>query len=53
MDAPPKPSTSRNEPRLLDQIREVIRRFHYSIRTEKAYIDWIPPYCQQIELSAF
>ncbi len=42
MDAPLKPSTSRNESRLLDQIREVIRRFHYSIRTEKAYIDWIP-----------
>jgi site-specific recombinase XerD len=41
MDAPPKSSISRNEPRLLDQVREVIRRFHYSIRTEKAYIDWI------------
>jgi len=27
-------------PKLLDQIREVIRRKHYSIRTEHAYVDW-------------
>jgi integron integrase len=26
---------------LLDQVRDVIRRKHYSIRTEQAYIDWI------------
>ncbi len=30
----------RQSPKLLDQIREVIRRKHYSIRTEKAYVDW-------------
>ena len=30
-----------NKPRLLDQVRDVIRRKHYSIRTEQAYIDWI------------
>jgi integron integrase len=29
------------KPRLLDQVREVIRRLHYSIRTEQAYVDWI------------
>ena len=29
------------EPRLLDQVRAVIRRRHYSIRTEQSYIDWI------------
>jgi hypothetical protein len=28
-------------PRLLDQVRDVIRRRHYSIRTEQAYSDWI------------
>ena len=28
-------------PKLLDQVRDVIRRKHYSIRTETAYIDWI------------
>ena len=27
-------------PRLLDQIRTVIRRKHYSIRTEQTYVDW-------------
>ena len=29
-----------NKPKLLDQVRDVIRRKH-SIRTEQAYIDWI------------
>jgi integron integrase len=28
-------------PRLLDRVHEVIRRKHYSIRTEQAYVDWI------------
>ncbi len=28
-------------PRLLDQVRNVIRCKHYSTRTEKTYIDWI------------
>jgi site-specific recombinase XerD len=32
------------QPRLLDQVREVIRRKHYSIRTEQSYIDWIRRY---------
>ncbi|HHT9139147.1 MAG TPA: phage integrase N-terminal SAM-like domain-containing protein, partial [Candidatus Wunengus sp. YC60] len=27
-----------------DQVREVIRKKHYSIRTEQAYIDWIKKY---------
>jgi hypothetical protein len=29
------------KPKLLDQVRETIRRKHYSIRTEPTYIDWI------------
>ena len=29
-----------NKPKLLDQVRDVIRRKHYSIRTEQAYLDW-------------
>jgi integron integrase len=29
------------KPKLLDQVRETIRRKHYSIRTEQAYIDWV------------
>jgi hypothetical protein len=28
-------------PRLLDQVREAIRRRHYSYRTEQAYVHWI------------
>ncbi len=31
----------RNKPKLLDQVRDVIRRKHLSIRTEQAYVDWI------------
>jgi len=29
-----------NKPKLLDQVRNVIRIKHYSIRTEQAYVDW-------------
>ena len=29
------------EPRLLEQVRELIRIRHYSIRTEQAYLQWI------------
>ncbi len=29
---------------LLDQVREVIRKKHYSIRTEQVYADWIRRY---------
>ena len=29
-----------NEPKLLDQMRDVIRTLHYSVRTEQAYADW-------------
>ena len=30
--------------KLLDQVRDVIRKKHYSIRTEQAYVDWIRRY---------
>jgi integron integrase len=30
-----------NKPKLLDQVRDVLRRKHYSIRTEQSCIDWI------------
>jgi integron integrase len=29
------------KPKLLDQVRDVVRRKHYSIRTEQSYVDWI------------
>jgi hypothetical protein len=34
-------ANGQNKPKLLDQVRDVIRRKHYSIRTERTYIDWI------------
>ena len=42
-DMPPilTTSASLNKPKLLDQVRDVIRRKHFSIRTEQAYVDWI------------
>jgi integron integrase len=30
-----------NKPKLLDEVRDVIRRKHFSIRTEQTYVDWI------------
>jgi hypothetical protein len=30
-----------NPPRLLDQVRTVIRRKHMSRATEKAYVQWV------------
>ena len=33
--------TGPDNPKLLDQVRDVIRRKHYSIRTEQTYVDWI------------
>src|SRR2546427_2406323 len=35
---------AQQKPKLLDQVRETIRRKHYSIRTEEAYVDWIKRY---------
>ena len=37
-------SAAAAKPRLLDQVQETIRRKHYSIRTEEAYVDWIKRY---------
>lgn len=35
------PGAPGDKPKLLDQVRDVIRRKHFSIRTEQAYTDWI------------
>lgn len=37
-------STTTNPPKLLDQVRAVLRVKHYSIRTERVYLDWIKRY---------
>ena len=34
-------STKSQQPRLLDQVRQVLRLHHYSIHTERSYVDWI------------
>ena len=33
-----------NKPKLLEQIRSVLRVKHYSYRTEQSYIQWIKRY---------
>lgn len=33
--------SSSQQPKLLDQVRQVCRTRHYSIRTERAYVNWI------------
>lgn len=34
----------KQSPRLLEQVRNIIRCKHYSIRTEHSYLDWIKRY---------
>ena len=33
-------------PRLLEQVRSAMRLHHYSLHTERSYVDWIKPYVQ-------
>ena len=40
----PDKEQSYGKPRLLDQVRDVIRCKHYSIRTEQTYTEWIKRY---------
>ncbi len=42
--APVHPLPSTGKPKLLEQVRQVIRKRHYSDRTEKAYVHWIKRY---------
>jgi hypothetical protein len=37
-------SSQEQTPRLLDQVRQTMRLHHYSIHTERSYIDWIKRY---------
>ena len=39
--SPPKPAQAPSSPKLLDRVRETLRRKHYSHRTEQAYVHWI------------
>jgi len=38
------PASQSRKPKLLDSVRETIRRKHFSLRTESTYIDWIKRY---------
>ena len=42
--ASPPDDVATPPPRLLDRVRHKIRLKHYSIRTEKAYVDWVRRY---------
>src|SRR5687768_1591841 len=45
ISSPPPANPSGPEPaRLLDRVRDCIRVRHYSVRTEKSYVDWIRRY---------
>jgi hypothetical protein len=34
-------STKSQQPKLLDQVRQVLRLHHYSVHPERSYVDWI------------
>ena len=38
--------------KLLDQIREVMRLKHYSLRTERSYCDWVKRYVHHHRMRA-
>src|SRR5688500_13721050 len=42
--SPPTADDTAAPPRILDQVRTHIRARHYSLRTEKAYVDWVRRY---------
>lgn len=35
------PGSAPERPKLLDQVRDAVRRKHYSYRTEETYVHWI------------
>jgi hypothetical protein len=41
--------TPNSKLKLLDQVREVMRLKHYSIRTEQSYCDWIRRYIMKVK----
>lgn len=41
----PAPSRSQR-PKLLDEVRQLLRVYHYSIHTERSYVDWIVRFAQ-------
>ncbi len=35
------PDATRSQPKLLDEVRKVLRLHHYSMHTERSYVEWI------------
>jgi integron integrase len=44
MRSPLAPSPPQNKPKLLDQVRQLMRLRHYSLRTEEVYVGWMRRY---------
>jgi hypothetical protein len=44
MTSPLSGAGEANKPKLLDQVRQLMRLRHYSLRTEEAYLGWIRRY---------
>jgi integron integrase len=44
--------SSSGNTRLLDDVRQVMRRLHYSIHTERAYCDWITRYVRYHQMTS-
>jgi hypothetical protein len=44
MSSPLPAATEQGKPKLLDQVRQLMRVRHYSLRTEEAYVGWIRRY---------
>jgi len=44
--APKAAGPDKAQPKLLDQVRSLMRLQHYSIHTERSYVDWIKRFVQ-------
>lgn len=41
------PQATRSQPpKLLDRVRQVLRLHHFSIHTERSYVEWILPFAR-------
>jgi hypothetical protein len=44
MDSSLSGAAGQGKPKLLEQVRQLLRARHYSLRTEQAYLGWIRRY---------
>ena len=50
--SPPEAVVPNPKAKLLDQVRDIMRLRHYSIRTEQSYCDWIKRYVKSHQLKS-